>query len=297
MNINRIDYKNKRKGPGLSLAIGFFDGVHKGHRLIIEETLKDKNLIPAVLTFSLDMKIGMEKKNSVLLTEDEKEDEIAKLGIQEYFLLPFTDDVKHSSIDEFLDFLSGLNVREVIVGKDFTFANKGEGKAETLRKLESREIRVRIIGLFFEEGDKVSSTRIKKLLEEGKIEEANELLGYSYYVQGEVIHGLANGRKIGFPTANIIVDKNLVHLPESVYKTETLMEGHTFKSMTSIGRHPTIDELDESIIETNIIGFRGDIYGRRIKVVFKKFIRDQVKFQGLEELKIQLKKDQEDCVR
>ncbi len=75
------------------------------------------------------------------------------------------------------------------------------------------------------------------------------------------------------------------------------MEGHTFKSMTSIGRHPTIDELDESIIETNIIGFRGDIYGRRIKVVFKKFIRDQVKFQGLEELKIQLKKDQEDCVR
>ncbi|MFA6625137.1 MAG: FAD synthetase family protein, partial [Bacilli bacterium] len=195
MNINRIDYKNYKNEQGLSLAIGFFDGVHKGHRLIIKETLKDKSLIPAVLTFSLNMKIGMEKKNSLLLTEEEKEEEIAKLGIREYFLLPFTEEVKHSSIEEFLDFLLRLNVREVIVGKDFTFANRGEGKAEALKILEERRIKVRIIDLFFEEGDKVSSTRIKRLLEEGKIEEANELLGYSYYVQGKVIHGLANGRK------------------------------------------------------------------------------------------------------
>ncbi len=131
--------------------------------------------------------------------------------------------------------------------------------------------------------------KIKSLLREKKIEEANKSLGYNYYVEGPVLHGLENGRKINFPTVNLEVDEKL--LPDGVYISRTTVDGKVYKSMTNIGTHPSISELDKPIIETNIIDFSEFIYGKIVKVEFLKFIREQKKFPSLDALKEQLKKD------
>ncbi len=131
--------------------------------------------------------------------------------------------------------------------------------------------------------------KVKELLNDKKIEEANKSLGYNFYVEGPVMHGLENGRKINFPTLNMEIDDKL--LPNGVYITRTFIDGKIYKSMTNIGTHPSISELSKPIIETNVIDFSEFIYGKVVKVEFLKFIRDQKKFPSLNDLKEQLKKD------
>ena len=130
------------------------------------------------------------------------------------------------------------------------------------------------------------SSEIKSLLNSKQIEEANKLLGFNYYIEGPVIHGLKNGRKINFPTANQEIDEEI--LP---HITRTKIGDKIYKSMTNIGTHPTISELDKPVIETHLLDFSEDIYGQNIKVEFLKFIRDQRKFPSLNDLKEQLKQD------
>ena len=131
--------------------------------------------------------------------------------------------------------------------------------------------------------------KVKHLLKEKKIEEANKILGYNFYVEGPVVHGLENGRKINFPTANLEVDEQI--LPDGVYITRTTVDGKVYKSMTNIGTHPSVSELDKPIIEAHLLNFSEFIYGKIIKVEFFKFIREQKKFPSLDALKDQLKKD------
>ena len=131
--------------------------------------------------------------------------------------------------------------------------------------------------------------KVKELLNDKKIEEANKKLGYNFYVEGPVMHGLENGRKINFPTLNMEINEKL--LPNGVYITRTFIDGKLYKSMTNIGTHPSISELSKPIIETNVINFSDFIYGKIVKVEFLKFIRDQKKFASLNDLKEQLKKD------
>ena len=131
--------------------------------------------------------------------------------------------------------------------------------------------------------------KVKELLNDKKIEEANKKLGYNFYVEGPVMHGLENGRKINFPTLNMEIDENL--LPNGVYISRTFIDGKIYKSMTNIGTHPSISELSKPIIETNVLNFSDFIYGKIVKVEFLKFIRDQKKFASLNDLKEQLKKD------
>ena len=131
--------------------------------------------------------------------------------------------------------------------------------------------------------------KVKLLLKEKKIEEANKILGYNFFVEGPVLHGLENGRKINFPTVNLEVDEEL--LPDGVYITKTTVDGKVYKSMTNIGTHPSISELDKPIIEAHLLHFSEFIYGKVIKVEFLKFLREQQKFASLDALKEQLKKD------
>jgi riboflavin kinase/FMN adenylyltransferase len=131
--------------------------------------------------------------------------------------------------------------------------------------------------------------KAKELLNDKKIEEANKSLGYNFYVEGPVMHGLENGRKINFPTLNMEIDENL--LPNGVYISRTFIDGKVYKSMTNVGTHPSISELSKPIIETHVIDFSEFIYGKVVKVEVLKFIRDQKKFASLNDLKEQLKKD------
>ena len=131
--------------------------------------------------------------------------------------------------------------------------------------------------------------KAKELLNDKKIEEANKSLGYNFYVEGPVMHGLENGRKINFPTLNMEIDENL--LPNGVYISRTFIDGKVYKSMTNVGTHPSISELSKPIIETHVIDFSEFIYGKVVKDEVLKFIRDQKKFASLNDLKEQLKKD------
>ena len=131
--------------------------------------------------------------------------------------------------------------------------------------------------------------KVKLLLKEKKIEEANKVLGFNYYVEGPVMHGLENGRKINFPTVNLEVDEKI--LPDGVYITKTTVDGKVYKSMTNIGTHPSISELNKPIIEAHLLDFSEMIYGKVVKLEFFKFIRDQKKFPSLDALKEQLNKD------
>lgn len=137
------------------------------------------------------------------------------------------------------------------------------------------------------------SEKIKNLLREKKIEEANKILGYNYYINKKVEHGLENGRKIGFRTINQEIDEKI--LPDGVYITKTIINNKIYKSMTNIGTHPSVSELNKPIIETHIINFDEDLYGQVIKVEFFKFLRDQKKFGSLDSLIAQLKKDSIDA--
>jgi len=278
-----------------ALTIGFFDGIHLGHQELIKEVVNSK-YVPAVLTFSTDLKsIIQHKKEQLILTESEKEGLLSSLGIQQYYVLPFSKEVMSCSPSDFLNFLTSLNAKEIVVGSDFTFGKNAAGKAGLLNELKNRNIKIVIKDLLEVNNEKVSSTTIKNYLRLGQIEKANSLLGYHFFYESEVVKGLQNGRKLGYPTANMNQSDEKINLPDGVYKTQTEIDGKTYASMTNIGTHPTIDQLDKGIIETNVIGFDGNLYGKTIKVSFLSFLREQVKYKSLEELKNQLRIDKDNC--
>jgi riboflavin kinase/FMN adenylyltransferase len=298
MEIKAIDYSYTQQEKALSLAIGFFDGVHLGHRLLLSETRKNPSLTSAVLTFSPSMKSTLGPESlPLLLSETEKEKSIASFGIQEYLLLSFSDEVRNSTVPAFLSFLRGLHAKEIVVGADFRFGRSALGSAEDLKALEKDGIRVKVLDLLTAGGEKISTTEIRRFLEAGDLARANQLLGYSYFLEGTVVHGLENGRKLGYPTANLDEDPTLVKLPDGVYKTLTEVDGKAYRSMTNIGNHPTIQALSHRIIETNLFDFSGDLYGKTIKVIFLRYLRKQVKFHTLERLKDAMAEDKKNALK
>ncbi|MDY4549282.1 MAG: riboflavin biosynthesis protein RibF [Candidatus Enterosoma sp.] len=280
-----------------SLVIGLFDGVHLGHQELIQEAKKDQREITC-LTFSSAMAHSIEHKSGgLLLTEDEKEEKLKELGISRELVLPFDKETKNTSKEAFLSFLQSLSPTRIIVGEDFTFGKNIEGKAKDLFSLKEKGIEITILSLKEQDGEKISSSRIRRLLLDGNVEKAKELLSYPFFYTGEVKAGKHNGKRIGFPTVNIEVEPLKVKLKEGVYLTKTSVLGHTYLSMTNVGNHPTIDPLSTSIIETYLLGFDEEIYGKTIRVEFFSFLRPQQKFNSVNELHSQLQQDQETCIR
>ena len=290
----KITAEWKVNGP---LVIGLFDGVHLGHQELIQEAKKDLREITC-LTFSSAMAHSIaHKSGGLLLTEDEKEEKLKELGISRELVLPFDEETKNTSKEAFLSFLQSLSPTRIIVGEDFTFGKNIEGKAKDLFSLKEKGIEITILSLKEQDGEKISSSRIRRLLLDGNVEKAKELLSYPFFYTGEVKAGKHNGKRIGFPTVNIEVEPLKVKLKEGVYLTKTSVLGHTYLSMTNVGNHPTIDPLSISIIETYLLGFDEEIYGKTIRVEFFSFLRPQQKFNSVNELHSQLQRDQETCIR
>ena len=290
----KITAEWKVNGP---LVIGLFDGVHLGHQELIQEAKKDQKEITC-LTFSSAMAHSIaHKSGGLLLTEDEKEEKLKELGISREFVLPFDEETKNTSKEAFLSFLQSLSPTRIIVGEDFTFGKNIEGKAKDLFSLKEKGIEITILSLKEQDGEKISSSRIRRLLLDGNVEKAKELLSYPFFYTGEVKAGKHNGKRIGFPTVNIEVEPLKVKLKEGVYLTKTSVLGHTYLSMTNVGNHPTIDPLSISIIETYLLGFDEEIYGKTIRVEFFAFLRPQQKFNSVNELHSQLQQDRETCIR
>ncbi len=270
----------------INLCLGFFDGMHLGHQYLIKESLKD-NKNTYVLTFSgfLKADINSSYQKEVLTSIEDRIEILDKLNVKGLFIIPFTKEIKELSPKDFIKiYLKPLNIKKIYVGKDFTFGKNGQGKVDDLKK----EFDVKVVDFLQNNNQKISAKNIISLLKEGEITKANQLLGRNYAIKGEVIHGLQNGRKIDFPTANIEPLVSYVIPKDGVYATKITINKHTYLSMTNIGTHPTIDELIKPSIETNIFNFHENIYHYKVKLEFLYKVREQIKFENLDKLKSQL---------
>ncbi|MGM9873732.1 MAG: bifunctional riboflavin kinase/FAD synthetase [Bacilli bacterium] len=294
MNIIELNYNELKNYNTDSLILGLFDGVHLGHQELIKRA-KEISKDISLLTFSNNFKQLLSNKIEYQITSlSDKADYLSELGINNLFIINVDKQFLNISKDDFISFLKNrLNPNVVICGEDYTFGNNKEGTASYLKD----HIPTIIVPFILDNNEKISSRNIKELISIGEIENANRLLNHPYRVSGLVVEGKRNGRKIELPTANLDLDFNYVLPKEGVYITKTIVDFESFLSITSVSKHPTIEELNKPIIETHILDYNHNIYGKFIFVEFLKYIRPIYKFKDLDELKKQITKDEKDAKR
>lgn len=278
------------------IALGNFDGVHKGHMELINKAVAradDLNIKSSILLFNehTDNLIKVGKKD-IITTNQTKFEILETLGVDIIYLINFTREFMAYTPKMFLkDFLAdNLKIRGVVVGYDYTYGFKKSGDVDFL--LENKDLfdTIDVINQISSHGEKISSTLIRNLIEEGKIKEANELLSRPYKLIGEIIHAKGLGKKMGYPTANLKLIDNFVIPRYGVYDTDIIINGERFKASTNIGTNPTV-EHDGIKIEAHILGFDRDIYGEIIELELLDFVRPELKFDSIEELFDQIAKD------
>lgn len=271
-----------------AIALGTFDGVHIGHRAVLDLPSDYRKI---AVTFSLPPKALLSGEISLITTPKDKCRILKNIGIDEVFFLEF-EEVKNMSPTDFLNFLMDkYNPKFISCGFNYRFGKNGEGNTDTIKSFcEGNGILFKINEPVTSENTVVSSTYIRKLLKNGQVKEANALLSEPFSFEAEVDSGDKRGRTIGFPTANQKYPKELVKLRLGVYKTKIEIDEKHYFGITDIGIRPTY-ELDYVISETYIRGFSGDLYGKNLRITPLEFLREEKKFSSLEELKEQIKKD------
>lgn len=275
-----------------------FDGVHLGHKCIIDELKKvgsAHHLETAILTFWPHPRFVFNPNEDLKLlnTLDEKTLLMEKYGINNLFLKEFDDEFRNLTGEEFVRqiLIDKLNVKYLIIGYDHSFGKNKSGNFELLQKL-SKELNFEVeqMEAINIHENNISSTKIRNALLVGNILEANEMLGYSYSVSGTVVHGKKLGRTIGYPTANIETE-NIKLLPKKgAYIVEVLVNNHQYKGMLSVGTNPTVNG-EKLTVEVYILDFKGDIYDEKITVKFRDFLHEEIKFKGIEKLIERLDED------
>lgn len=279
------------------IALGFFDGVHRGHAALLERTrtlAAERDAISCVVTFENHpdaLVLGRETKFINTLA-DRRRMLSRDFGIQEIFSLPFDRTLMQTPWDVFVEELlvRRLRATHVICGHDFIFGHRGLGTALLLKeKCAQLGVGCDIIDEVLLDGAPVSSTRIRELLSRGDVEGANALLGHRHFLTGTVVYGKQLGRTIGVPTANLRLPPELVAPAFGVYATQVVLEdGRRFQAVTNVGVCPTVEENTGITIEPWLLDFRGDLYHQYLRVEFCKFLRPERKFASLEELKAEI---------
>lgn len=284
LNLNEILEAN----PDVT-CIGAFDGVHLGHQALINMA-KSISSKYQILTFDPVPKKFFNNMHKLLSTKDMKVDLLGRLSPESIIFLNF-EDVKDLIPEDFCNILNNkLNTKSIVVGKDFKFGKNREGDVNFLIKYFGNS-NVHVLNDYVVNDSKISSTLIKSTINEGKLELANQYLGYSFKLKGKVEHGNRMGHKIGFPTANINVDVNLVTPKFGVYEVDVTKADKTYKGVMNIGNRPTVSNDLKLSYEVHILDFDEDIYGSFLEVEFASFIRDEIKFDNIEELKNQISID------
>ncbi|OBW42517.1 Riboflavin biosynthesis protein RibF [Chryseobacterium sp. MOF25P] len=292
---NFNDYPSQKP---LALSLGMFDGVHLGHKCIIDELKKvgsAHHLETAILTFWPHPRFVFNPNEDLKLlnTLDEKTLLMEKYGINNLFLKEFDDEFRNLTGEEFVRhiLIDKLNVKYLIIGYDHSFGKNKSGNFKLLQKLSKElDFEVEQMEAINIHENNISSTKIRNALLAGNILEANEMLGYSYSVSGTVVHGKKLGRTIGYPTANIETE-NLKLLPKKgAYIVEVLLKSKQYKGMLSVGTNPTVNG-EKLTVEVYIVDFEGDIYDEKITVKFRDFLHEEIKFEGLEKLIERLDED------
>ncbi len=285
-----------------AVTAGSFDGVHKGHRIIIARMVgiaKSRSLRSVVVTFEPHPRMVLKGEVSgplgLLTTLDEKIALLAGEGVDLLFVVRFTPDFAARTSDDFIrNVLVGLlGARSIVVGYDHAFGRDRSGSGKTLAALGLElGFDVEVVDEVMIGDEHFSSTRIRVLLESGKIEEANTFLGSPYMISGTVVDGDKRGREMGFPTVNLKLSDPDKLLPlAGVYLAQTVLNGETFMAMMNVGVRPTVTLKAVKSVEAHILGYSGTLYGCQMRFTLLKFIRDEQKFSSLEELKMQLEKD------
>lgn len=282
------------------VAVGTFDGLHLGHRLIVEklvDTAKVHNLKSVILTFNPHPRkvLFPERGLNLILSPEEKVEVLSTTGID--YLIVHQFDKKFASIksDSFMrDVLVGqLGMKYLVSGFNNHFGCDRMGDNVTLNSYgKSFGFDISRIDAAQLNGISASSTLVRNALIDGDVQKAAEILGYSFYISGKVVHGKKIGTKIGFPTANVMRDCNDKIIPkDGVYAAGIQVRGNLYSSVVNIGENPTVSDRGVTTIEAYIIDFEGDIYGEDVRVFFYRRIRDQRKFNSLNELTEAIKRD------
>lgn len=275
-----------------------FDGVHLGHKSIIDELNKigsENNLETAVLTFWPHPRFIFNPNEDLKLlnTLEEKKFLMEKYDIECLFLKEFDEEFRNLTGEEFVRqiLIDTLNVKYLIIGYDHSFGKNKSGNFKLLQKLSKElDFEVEQMEAINIHENNISSTKVRNALSAGNIREANEMLGYSYAVSGTVVHGKKIGRTIGYPTANIETDSIKLLPKKGAYIVEVFVEGKQYKGMLSIGTNPTVNG-EKLTVEVYILNFDGDIYDEKITVKFRDFLHEEIKFEGLEKLIEKLDED------
>jgi riboflavin kinase/FMN adenylyltransferase len=280
------------------LALGNFDGVHRGHQKILERlhrTATEHGATSVVMTFDPHPPrvVRPDKAPPLLMTKAQKLEKLAAMGVQGAAIVRFTKELSHWEPEHFVQavLVDWLRVSEVWVGANFLFGRERAGNFTMLRALGLQ------YGFKAEKIDPVrykdfvvSSTRIRRLISEGRVDEAGALLGHQYSIDGTVVQGDQRGRTIGFPTANLQTDNELLP-PNGVYATTMTMGGVIHASVTNVGVRPTVDQSGRVTVETHVFGLDRDLYGQHVRLGFVQRLRDERAFGSLDALKAQIAAD------
>lgn len=286
---------------GVMATIGFFDGVHLGHRFLIDEVkaaAAARGLPSAVITFPAHPRAVLQKdyQPRLLNSFEDKLRLLATTGVEYCIVLDFTVALSQLSAEDFLQILATeWRVKGLVIGYDHRFGHdRKDGFAQYVHYGAQYGIEVLKAAAFDAGHTEVSSSEIRRLLHEGAVEQAAHLLTYAYSISGRIVSGYKVGRTLGFPTANIQPDDPMQLLPGiGVYAVWVEVEGERHKGMLYIGSRPTLDNGAQLSIEVHILQFSGDIYNDPIRVTFERFVRGDEKFDSLEALKAQLMRDRE----
>ena len=279
------------------VALGSFDGIHKGHLAIINKSIelsKNNDSLSMIYTFKNHPRtfINKEEAPKLISTLSEKIKILEGLKVDLSSFVEFDKKFMKLEPEEFIDnLIKNYNVKGIVVGFNYRFGHKNKGDVRLLKELcNLKGIELCVIEPFTYKSEVVSSTRIRKALSEGKLEDANNMLGRYFSLSGEIVSGKKIGRTIDFPTANLKNDEKRILPKIGVYYTNVGIDKKIYKGITSVGNNPTVNGKNITV-ETHILNFDEDIYGKNIKLYFISKIRNEKKFNSLEELKEQLIKD------
>lgn len=282
------------------IALGFFDGVHIGHGTLLQKAIEranELNVTPAVVSFDVPPAKTINDSVIKLINSPlDRGDIIRRLyGISDLFFLHFDDNLRQMDWERFVEWLKAdFGAVHLIAGYDFHFGYKGTGNAEKLQqKCAEIGLGCDIIGEVKYNGGTVSSTRIRELLLSGDIELANKLLGHRHFLNDTVKYGYKVGRTFGTPTINMAFEEGVIVPRYGVYASEAhiLDNGQCYEAVTNIGVKPTVTGDNAVTVESYLLGYKGDLYGRRIRVEFYKFMRPETKFDSIDTLRDRIRRD------
>ncbi len=278
------------------LSIGKFDGLHRGHELLMDYVFQKKKegMKAVIFTFDVPPKKSLEQDAArVLTTNEEKMHLFEQIGIDYLIECPFTEEIMHMPAEEFLKkIVEQLSIRCIVAGTDCSFGYQRRGDYRMLQKYAPEyHYEAQIVDKMQYEGRDISSTFIREEIAAGNMEKAELLLGYAYFVQGTVVHGNQIGRTIGIPTINLLPPQEKLLPPFGVYAARVEIDGKRYNGIPNIGCKPTIAGDNPVGVETNLFDFQGDLYGKHAKVSLLKWVREEQKFQNVSELKVQMEKD------